>query len=335
MFTLACYQYYFLDWQSLLNLNKIDANEANIIINLMLGYLCCNLLSGPLSAWFRTLDRTATGTFLIANKRALDILVSIVVLSLNERAEILAGALFVGQLVANAIILVYLTKISPWSIINLKNTTKSEFKQVWSPALAGTGIPIAQTITLQGGIQVLNLLGSQHEVIVVYSMVRTLVRLIIQIGITLTNALIPEIARRTESSSAIKIKNFVSQVSLSAIIVSIVLYIGLIIAGPRIIEIWSQGNIYASGWTFAILGIHTIINIAWYIPSSLLMATNQHMKISLLYAVSSALALAAWITVGTKIDIIVGAGLLLAIPEIILLIFTINKQLVYSSTEVV
>ena len=65
------------------------------------------------------------------------------------------------------------------------------------------------------------------------------------------------------------------------------------------------------------------------------MATNQHMKISLLYAVSSALALAAWITVGTKIDIIVGAGLLLAIPEIILLIFTINKQLVYSSTEVV
>jgi len=166
-------------------------------------------------------------------------------------------------------------------------------------------------------------------------MVRTLVRLIIQIGITLTNALIPEIARRTESSSAIKIKNFVSQVSLSAIIVSIVLYIGLIIAGPRIIEIWSQGNIYASGWTFAILGIHTIINIAWYIPSSLLMATNQHMKISLLYAVSSALALAAWITVGTKIDIIVGAGLLLAIPEIILLIFTINKQLVYSSTEVV
>ena len=327
VFISALFQHFFIDWENTLNLKRIDANTANSTISLMLGYLCCNLISGPISAWFRTIDRTATGTFLIANKRALDILVSIVILSSNGTAETLAGALFTSQIIANLLILAFLNKISPWSIFSLKQASKHELKQVWAPALAGTGIPIAQTITLQGGVQVLNLLGSQQETIVAYSMVRTLVRLIIQIGITSTNALVPEIARKPESSDAQKIKKFVNRVSLIVISISIVLYIGLIIVGPKFIEIWSQGKIYAPGWIFAILGLHAIINTAWYIPSSLLIATNKHIAIGLLYAASSALALAAWIAVGTRIDPIVGAGLLLAIPEIAILTHTIKKHL--------
>ena len=316
---LACTVGLWIDWTSLLRLATITTGDASLIVVLMAGYLCAGLMGGPLDAWFRTIDRTPAGAFMLANRRMLDVVISVIVLASGGGAVTLAASLLFGQLVSMVLLYALATHWSPWRIFGLSNASWSIFTSTLKPALGYMGFPIAQVVSLQGGLQVLNQVALPGAV-VAFTMARTLMRLIIQAGVVANNALKPEISRLAGQGRMAEAKRFSRNASLLVLCACFLMYGILLIVGPSLIEWWGHGKILANRSDLSLIGLHTMVNVAWFIPAAVLIATNRHTLVAFVYGFASCMSLFIWIVVQEWIPPMLGASLVLLIPEISALI---------------
>ncbi|WP_155953136.1 lipopolysaccharide biosynthesis protein [Pseudoxanthomonas suwonensis] len=311
----AILQYPLLSWKDILKISEIEAGTANIVMLCMFGYLCLNLLSSTLTACFKAVDRTPLGVFLIASKRVVDILISISVLLMGFGPSEVAASLAVGQAISTVVIAVILWSISPYPVLGLARATRQELSRTWRPSLASMGIPVAQAITLQGGVQAVNLFGSP-ALVVIYSMTRTLVRPIIQAGMAVSHAMMPEVSRLYASGDQETAVAFVRKTSRLIQTSALLVYVCLAGVGPYVSDAWSRGSVMIPTWAFLLIGLHAVVNVFWYVPASLLMATNRHLRIGIAYSISSAATLFTWLCLGEYVNALVAGGLLLLIPEL-------------------
>lgn len=309
-----------VNWNALLNLKTITNNDSSLIIIIMSFYLCTSILGGPLDGWFRTIDRTATGAFLLANRRMADILVSLIVLTMGGNPIDLAVALLITQTIAFTTLTLIARALSPWPVLGLRYASLQELKSIYRPALAYASFPLAQLITLQGGLQVLNQVAPP-QVVVGYVMARTLMRMIIQLGVVINNALKPEISRQAGRGDLVATRNFTLKVTRWVFSICACAYATLIIIGPYFITLWGHGKVSVSSIELSLIGLHTLPNVAWFIPAAILIATNRHIKLAAIYSTSSVITLGVWIIFSKNIDPIFGASLTLTIPELVTALF--------------
>lgn len=324
LFLLSCIAAQELKWTEILELKHLKDEQAAAIFVLISAYFVIHMLGGPLDGWFRVIDRTATGAFLLANRRVIDILVSIGTLIAGGDALQLATHMLIAQALAFSSIVIIAKRISPWPILGLSEASWSELRTIWRPAISYTGFPIAQTITLQGGLQILNQISSP-SVVVGFMMARTFMRLTIQLGTVANNALKPEISRLAGRGTNKQAKQFTYRATAYLLIICSTAYLLQILIGPQLINWWSHNQVQVSRPNLALIGIHTLLNVSWFIPAAYLMAINKHNSTAIVYCASSALALAVWILAIDWLSPLTGASLLLALPETIVLIFIILK----------
>lgn len=303
-----------VNWGTLLNLESLSNSDSKQIIVVMSLYLCTSILGGPLDGWFRTIDRTAIGAFLLANRRMADILVSILILSNDGTPTDLALGLLTTQVTMILILAITAQKLSPWPVLGLKSASYSEFKSIYRPALAYASFPLAQIVTLQGGLQVLNQIAPPQAVIG-YVMARTLMRMIIQFGVVINNALKPEISRQAGKGNYLETQNLTLKITRWIFIACLLAYSLLILCGPYFIEIWGHGKVHVGRLELSVIGLHTLINVLWFIPAALLIATNKHIKLASTYSTASVIGLCTWVLTAKSIDPIIGASLVLLFPE--------------------
>ena len=305
-----------VNWNSLLNLKTITNSDSTSIIIIMSFYLCTSILGGPLDGWFRTIDRTAIGAFLLANRRMADILVSLIILTMDGSPTELASALLITQAIALTILTLTARALSPWSILGLRYASLQELKSIYRPALAYASFPLAQLMTLQGGLQVLNQVAPP-QVVVGYVMARTLMRMIIQLGVVINNALKPEISRQAGKGNLTATRNLTLKVTRWVLAICACAYVALIFLGPYFITLWGHGKVSVGSEELSLIGLHTLLNVAWFIPAAILIATNRHIKLAAIYSTSSVITLGIWIIFSKEIDPIIGASLILTIPELV------------------
>lgn len=308
-----------IDWVALLKLHTLSQSDAVIIVYMMALCLVTALPCGPLEAWYRVMDRAALGAFLIANRRLADIIVTLSVLLLGGSAVDLAIALFAAQAVLMVIFTIIAVRLSPQPMLGLRDASMQEFRTILRPALSYASFPISQAVTLQGGLQVLNQV-SDASVVVGYTMTRTLVRFIIQFGVVANNALKPELSRLAGQGKMAEATAFTATMGKRILILCGALYVGVIAAGPEVIRLWSHGAVHVGRWDIALIGAHALLNVAWFIPAALLIATNAHTRVAVVYGISSTAALGLWLLGVHHIAPITGAALLLAIPELCTLV---------------
>ncbi len=307
-----------IDWVPLLRLSTLAQADARHIALLMAVCLALQLLGGPVDAWFRAIDRAPLGAFLIANRRMADIAATITVLACGGTPVQLAGALCLVQLVLLAVIARIVARCSPQAMLGLRAASWQEFRLILKPALAYASFPLSQAVTLQGGLQVLNQL-SDASAVVGYTMARTLVRLIIQFGVVANNALKPEISRLAGQGQMRLARDFTRTAARNILLACVAAYAALVVAGPHIIAWWGHGAVHVDSTTLALIGLHAVLNVAWFIPAALMIATNTHGAVALTYGIASVLALALWLALPHAVAPVTGAALLLAVPELCVL----------------
>lgn len=305
-----------INWTAILGLSHIEKNQASTIILIMSAYLCINLLGGPLEGWFKTIDRTAIGAFLLANRRMADILISIIMLIIGCSALELAAVMLITQLVILVCLVFVANRLSPWRILGLAQVSWEEFLGIWKPAVAYAGFPLAQVITLHGGLQVLYQVANP-SIVIAFTMARTMMRLIIQFGVVSNNALKPEISRLAGSGNFSDARQFTLRATAIVFILCTVIYFFAISIGPWIIDWWGNGRVNIDRVDMALIGIHSLLNVAWFVPASLFIAVNKHISIASIYGISSILSLGVWICFKNLISPVVGASMLLTLPELI------------------
>jgi O-antigen/teichoic acid export membrane protein len=304
-----------ISWKSLLQLESMTGDAAEQVVLLMTAYLCIGLLGGPLDAWFRAIDRTAEGAFALANRRAIDLLLSIAVLASGGGAVALAKTLLCGQVVSVTALYVLACHWSPIRILGLRYASLPLFRATFRPAVAYAGFPLAQVATLQGGLQLLNQAASP-AVVVAFAMTRSLTRLVMQVGVVLSNASKPEISRLIGQQRPAEAHRLVSRTAKTAKIISTAFFGLIIIIGPFIADVWSGGKVEIASHEFALVGAHAIANVYWFVAAAALMARNAHAPVSTAYGVASVVALAMWASLLSDIPPILGASIVLLLPEL-------------------
>jgi len=309
----------FINWKELLHLNHITNEEAETTIIFMACYLAVQLQGGCAEAWFRIIDRSPVGAFLLGNRRAVDLILYILVLKCGGSVPDLARSLFAGQLILMIFIYLIAYKISTISLFGIKSASLTEFKKIARPAFACLGFPLAQMATIQGSIQILNQTSSPNTV-VIFTMCRTLVRVIIQLGIVTNKALSPELSRLVGSGRSQEAASFSKKIVMVCGIVASLTYIGMIVTGPQIIQVWSGGKITTTHSIISLVGIHSVLNIFWYVSAARTIATNSHEGIAWTYCVASLVGLGIWALLGSYLPEILGVSLMIAFPELIMIL---------------
>ncbi len=304
-------------WDNLLKLTNIDHDQASTILLLLVTNLGITLIgNGPINGCFRAIDKTSQGIFLLATRRVLDIFTTIIALSCGFNATKLSTTLVLSQGLFVIFYILLLTRISGSKYLGFKYASCTEFKSILKPSLGHIGITIGQVLTLQGGLQIINQIASP-SIVVAYSMSRTLMRMVLQLGITSSHAIRPELSRLAGEGNLMEIHNINSKISLWIISLSAIFYVALSITGPWIIDKWGQSQVSVNHITLAAIGAHALLNAIWYTSSTQKIATNKHGSVSTIYFVSSIIGYIWWPLLVDKIPPIYIAAIALATPEAI------------------
>ncbi len=308
-----------IPWGNILKLSDIDSNAATSIFIYMSFYLAGNFLAGPISAWMKAMDRTALSAFWMANRRVTEMTVTAVALYLGTGPVALAICLMVTSYITVLICYVIAMRHSSIGAMTMKHASKEEFNTVLWPAVSFMAMPLAQVVTLQGGLQLLNSL-SGGAAVAAFSMARTMVRLLMQVGIVLNNAMRPEVSRLLGQGKENEARNIIKNGSMAAGALMLFGIAGVALLGPDILKTWSDGKITLTASSLVLLALHAAINVLWYVPSTLLFAKNRHGNISWYYMVFSTLALLIWWLCSTLVPPMTGAALMMLIPEVLMFI---------------
>lgn len=307
-----------IDWAALLKLHAIRNDEARRITLYMALYVGFQFIGGPVDGWFRAMDHAPLGAFLIANRRLADIVVTIAVLLCGGGSVTLAAAMCACQAILAVGQVLIANRYTPLPVVGFRHACWTEFRTVLKPSIAYASFPLSQAITLQGGVQVLNQIAGP-SVVVAYTMARTLMRMIIQFGVVANYALKPEISRLAGQGDMARARAFTRSAGLWILAASVAVYAGLVVTGPRIVELWGRGAVHVGHAELVVIGLHALLNVAWFIPAALLIATNAHVRVAAVYAGASCTALALWLLLLHLVTPIYGAALLLLVPEAVVL----------------
>ncbi len=309
-----------IDWKPLLNLRSIEGSAASVIIFLMSLNISIQMLGGCYEGWYRVADYAGLGTFLMASRRSVDCIVISTVLLFDGNALTLAISILSSQILMLIIIIIGGYSVTHSKIASPFSPSWSDFKKVFKPSIAYVMMTTSQVITIQGGIQFLNQIASP-VIVIAFNMARTLTRVILQIGMVVNNSLKPVLSRLVGAGESKKAHDFTKKAARAAIYSSMAAYMMLVIFGPDFVQWWSNNQVTLTHALLAMLGIHAVLNVSWFVSAALQISTNRHVKLALIYAISSISSFTGWTLFSDSIDPFVGASLVLIAPEAIALIY--------------
>lgn len=313
-------------WDRYLKLIDINADNASIIFSCMSFYLACNFLAGPISAWLKAMDRTALSAFSTANRRAAEMIATAIALIVGAGPTALAATLLATCF--TTVVLYYIVALRHSSIgaMTIRNASTKELHTVIWPALSYMALPLAQVITLQGGVLILNSLAGAAAV-TVFTMARTMVRLLMQVGVVFNNAMRPEVSRLLGQGNIKAAYKTVRKWSIISYILIIFGIIGIGLFGPYTLKIWSAGKVILQPQYLILLSTHAVVNVLWYVPSTIFFSQNRHGNFSWYYMAFSTVSLLLWWSFSSLTTPSTGAALMMLIPELLMLALIILLSL--------
>lgn len=319
-----------LDWTKILKLNSLSQTQTKYVLLLLSAHMSIQLLGDQINAWFMAMNRASTGYFFQTNRRVFDFIITSATLILEGNAVQLSAFLLIGQIMLFTAYTNYAKNLSPWPILGIANSSKKELISILKPAAGHSGITFSNIITLQGGLHIINQIAP-ISIVLLYSLTRTLMRFIIQIGIVTNYALRPELSYLLGTGQKESAKKITKLITKKTLIVMSLLYVIMIYCGPSFIGWWSNKSVEANYSELALIGMHALINAAWFIPSSYAMANNQHTKLTFFYLSGSVFGILYWIANLYTSNPMTTAAIALTIPEFFAICFYLSTYSMFFS----
>jgi O-antigen/teichoic acid export membrane protein len=224
-----------------------------------------------------------------------------------------------------------LRKHESWLKLGFEVSSTQTIRDLSKPAVAFMAFPLGLALSLQGMVLVIGW-GLGPTAVVIFTAYRTLTRFLVQMATILNQAIWPEISAAYGAGKMA----LVTQLHRRGASISFWLALGAVtamaLAGEWIIEVWTRHSFEQSTVLFLFLLITVFLNVLWQTSWVVLMATNQHQKVSLAFVATAAAGL---IVSASLVPIlgINGAGLILATSEVPLLYLAINNTLKLSGDD--
>lgn len=319
---------FLLPLTDLLNLKVINAHDASIVL-LWLGIqVLVSLQGGMLNAGFRSIGQYARGTYITNSIRLFEWAAGVVALLLGASPVSVAVTISLSRIVSTLASLHILQSSSPWLVVGFRHIDVRVISQLFRPALSFMAFPLGQALSIQG-VTIAIGASAGSSAVVIFSTYRTISRILVQLVSLVNQALWPEISTAYGANDI----SLVGQLHRRGFALSFWLgLVSLVIVGflgGSIIELWTNNSIESKPLLLWLLLMLAFLNVLWQSSWVVLMATNNHVDISFVFLVSSAIALLVCFLLnqfGVE-----SSAVILIVAELPLLIFTIKKSLVLTS----
>ena len=278
---------YSLPAARLLHISNISETDTKWIIF----YLGLSLLLGQLEqlmqAAYRCIGRYAFGSFVKSLLSLSAFAFTLVAVALHQGPRVTA-LVYAAANLAGTLFLAVLTKRQiPWIGFGWKHLSVTEVRALVRPALAFMCLPVGNALNLSGTQMAVNYaLGP--SAVVVFAAARTISRAALQMVQLMNFTFEPEISIAFGGGKIDLTRTLHRRACQFALIVALIIVIGLITVGPWILTHWSRGHVPPSRGLLSILLLVVLVFSLWSTSSTLMMATNQHQKMAVVYIIATA-----------------------------------------------
>jgi O-antigen/teichoic acid export membrane protein len=308
-----------------LHLSAMPPGQIHAVLLLYLVICLLNFQQGLVQVALRAVGRFAEGTAAFNVVALLEFgIVGTALFFYAAPAEVavISTAMRTLSLLVN---LRMLRRYAPWLHYGIAEARKSELKRLLAPSLAIMGIPAGNAMMLQGIPLILNFtLGP--AAVALFSITRTMTRIILQVIGLLSWSSWPEISRHYGSGRSSTLAQFLTHGTQLACLLAVGFFAVMVTAAPFIFSIWTAGRLEPDRLLVAVLTITAAIAALRAFPSTIVLATNQHMRFSIWYVIISAATLAGCY-VGSRLIGTVGAAASLACGEIAIMLMSFRASL--------
>ena len=301
-----------------------EAQTRQLLIVLML-YVLVGLQGGVLNAAFRAAGRYAYGTLLGNTVRLAEWAVSMVGLLLGGGVLAIAMLTLAIRLLGLLLMWLVLRKQERWLHLGTGAASVQQVRSLLKPAAAFMAFPLGLALSLQGMVLIIGMtLGA--AAVVVFTAYRTLTRLLVQVITMLNQAVWPEISAAYGAKQLDLVRQLHRKGSSVTFWIALAAVGVLGVVGEWFVGLWTHNAFAQNHVLFALLLATTFLNVLWQTSWVVLMATNQHQKITFAFIVSAACALLAGTVVIPALGV-GGAGLVVLMAELPMLYLAIRSAL--------
>lgn len=174
--------------------------------------------------------------------------------------------------------------------VGLTHASRKELGALVKPATANILIPLSMAVNTQGMVLVVAAtLGS--IAVVTFSTLRTLSRLVLQLGFQTAHSFEPELAAAWGRHNQASLKQLYLNALRLSFWVTFPAVLFLLVLGPWILRVWTHNQVVMDPWLFRWLLLSALAGTVWYGGLTLLKAANQHFRATLWCVLSAGAAL--------------------------------------------
>jgi O-antigen/teichoic acid export membrane protein len=262
------------------------ADTAWVLIGLTLSVVV-SLMHGIVFAGFRCAERNALGLMLGNLTRMAEAMVMGGLLWAGHGPVALAW----GALIVKTLLLVGqylgLRQMAPWLFTPGVRADPHLVKRLIRPSIGFLALPMGHALAIQGPVLVIGtVLGPSAAA--VFSALRTLARLPVQLTNVFNNAVWPEMSRAHGAGDVSLLRTLHRGTWGSSLVLTVLAGVGLIALGPWVASAWLGKDIaHDPALLAALVGITTLTSI-WSASYIVLAAINEHARMGLGYVAINA-----------------------------------------------
>lgn len=274
-----------------LPVHLISVDDVRLILPLLAIQIIVGFLGGMAMAGFRCEGGYAIGTIYMNMIRLLEFISTVLVIMIGDVGPfwVVVAALSV-RIVGTTLLFIEMKRKVPWLKLGLAHLRTAEVRRLFRPAFAFMAFPLGNALSLQGVIMVIAaILGAQA--VAVFSTLRTLSRLLLQVMGMINAAIWPEFSI-AYGAGDIALSRRIHRKSVQwSVWFVMVGALTLFFTGGEIVQVWTHGKIIFDTTLFGLLLLVVIANSTWYTSSVVLVAINKHEGMALVYLIGTIIGL--------------------------------------------
>lgn len=241
------------------------------------------------------------------------------VVAVVSGADPLTAALTMLSMRCLAIALVFTLsfRLFPRLSPGFTGASRSEWAELWRPALSASAFSFSLVLFLQGSVIALGSVAGPAAV-PAFVAVRTVSRLGIQIIALIGGPMAQEFGHVAARQEWFAAGRYFAIVAGSAVIMGSAMALGLLLLGPFAIDLWTAGAIQPHYSLIAAMAASSLLGVVWSPLSNLVLSVNRQNAIAIPALVSAAIGLTVIALLGRELGA-TAAGLAYAISDLVTL----------------
>lgn len=236
-----------------------------------------------------------------------------------------AAVMLASRVAGNGVMYVAMRRRAPWLWLGKPARKPRVVKRLLGAGLATTAIGTGSTLSTQGMVILIGVVVGPASV-AIFSTLRTMTRVVIQLLSSISETVAPELARAYGKGDSARLRKLHRRASQIAVWAAVPLLTALAIFGSSVLGLWTDGLIGSGGWLLYLFLIGAAIDTIWFTSGGILYWTNRHQRVAVIYIVAS-LATLVLAYVLLRTSGLIGVAIALIALELTMLIVVLRQSL--------